>query len=207
MYWGAKGEDFKEDQTSKIMGMTDKDEKVELVNNRIYFYSGVSENSILMLNKNVQSLVIKAKIHAAHNDMSLQHSGSCFVNIQSFGGNVFAGLSGMDTILEARDVIPVNTIVDGCAASAATFLSIVGTRRYIRRNSYMLIHQLSSGMWGKYAEIKDEVTNLDMLMDSIRNMYGTYTKVPKTEIDKILKKDLWWDAKKCLKYGLVDEII
>ena len=34
-----------------------------------------------------------------------------------------------------------------------------------------------------------------------------HTQVPKKELDKILKHDLWWDAEKCLKYGLIDEII
>ena len=29
----------------------------------------------------------------------------------------------------------------------------------------------------------------------------------KLEISDILKRDLWWDAKTCLKYGLVDDII
>lgn len=120
---------------------------------------------------------------------------------------MFSGLSGMDTILEARESIPVTTLIDGCAASAATFLSIVGTRRLMRRNSYMLIHQLSSGVWGKYDSIKDEVENLDLFMGTIRDMYEEYTKVPKSQIDKILKRDMWWDAATCLKYGMVDEII
>ena len=29
----------------------------------------------------------------------------------------------------------------------------------------------------------------------------------KVKIKDILKRDLWWDAKTCLKYGLVDDII
>ena len=33
------------------------------------------------------------------------------------------------------------------------------------------------------------------------------TKIPKREMDKLLKHDLWWEAEKCLQYGLVDEII
>jgi len=181
--------------------------KVELVNNRIYYYAGIDEDNILSLNKHIQSLVVKAKVHAATHDLPVQQSGSAFVHIQSFGGSVFSGLSGMDTILEARESIPVTTIVDGCAASAATFLSIVGTRRLIRRNSYMLIHQISSGMWGKYESIKDEVENLDLFMCTLKNMYEEYTKVPKTQISKILKRDMWWDAKTCLKYGMIDEII
>ncbi len=125
--------------------------------------------------------------------------------INSGGGGVTSGLSIMDTILRCK--VPVNTYVDGFCASAATFLSVVGTKRYISKNSYMLIHQLSSQLWGKYSEIEDEKKNLDMMMTTIKNVYKDYTKVPTRKLDEILKHDLMWDAKTCLKYGMVDEIV
>ena len=71
----------------------------------------------------------------------------------------------------------------------------------------MLIHQLSSQLWGKYSEIEDEKKNLDLMMETIKNVYREHTKVPMNKLDEILKHDLLWDAKKCLDYGLVDEII
>jgi len=111
----------------------------------------------------------------------------------------------MDTILRTK--VPVHTYVDGFAASAATFLSVVGEKRFMSRNSYMLIHQLSSQLWGKYSEIEDEKKNLDLMMETIKNVYREYTRVPMDKIDEILKHDLLWDAKQCLEYGLIDEII
>ena len=77
----------------------------------------------------------------------------------------------------------------------------------MHRHSYMLIHQLSSGMWGKYEELKDDMENNENLMKVIKDIYIKHTNIPKRELDKILKHDLWWDAKTCLKYGLIDEII
>ena len=111
----------------------------------------------------------------------------------------------MDTILRTK--VPIHTYVDGFAASAATFLSVVGSKRFMSRNSYMLIHQLSSQLWGKYSEIEDEKKNLDLMMETIKNVYREYTRVPMDKIDEILKHDLLWDAKQCLEYGLIDEII
>ena len=70
------------------------------------------------------------------------------------GGSVFAGLSIIDTIIS--NPIPVVSIVEGSAASAATLISVVCSERQIRPNSFMLIHQMSSGFWGKMEEIKDE---------------------------------------------------
>ena len=38
-------------------------------------------------------------------------------------------------------------------------------------------------------------------------IYTKYTKIPKTVLKDLLKKDIYLDAKTCLKYGLVDKII
>jgi ATP-dependent protease ClpP protease subunit len=128
-----------------------------------------------------------------------------FLHINSYGGNIFAGLACMDSILQSD--IPVITIVDGACASAATFLSVVGNERYINQHAYMLIHQLSSLMWGKYNEFKDEMKNLDNFMAVIKGVYKRYTKIPMKKLEEILDHDLWFDAKTCLEYGLVDKIM
>ena len=71
----------------------------------------------------------------------------------------------------------------------------------------MLIHQLSSMSWGKMDELEDEMENLKELMRRIKLIYKNKTKIDKKNLDEILKHDLWWDAKKCLKMGLVDKIV
>jgi ATP-dependent protease ClpP protease subunit len=125
--------------------------------------------------------------------------------INSGGGSIVAGISSMDTIIRSK--VPIHTYVDGFAASAATFLSVVGTHRLMSRNSYMLIHQLSTGFWGTYANFEDEKQNLDLMMKTIKDVYKKYTKVPMKQLDGILKHDLLWDAQKCLDMGMIDQII
>ena len=49
--------------------------------------------------------------------------------------------------------------------------------------------------------------NCDLLMEKIKKIYSEHTKIPKRKLNQILKRDLWFDAEACLKYGLVDEII
>jgi len=55
--------------------------------------------------------------------------------------------------------------------------------------------------------MKDDMKNNEMLMEKIIRIYEEHTQIPKTKIKDILKRDLWWDARTCLKYGLVDDII
>ena len=193
-YWGAKDGETNSSAADK--------NKVEMVDNHIYFYSEVERPKMLDLNKKLRELDIKLQKQALGQGTDLP---KIYLHINSYGGSVFAGMSSLDTVLTTKcDVV---TIIEGCAASAGTTLSVVGNERWIHRHAYMLIHQLSSGFWGKYSEIEDEKKNCDKLMELIKSIYGEYTKVPEEKIDELLKHDLWWDAETCLKYGLVDKII
>ena len=189
--------------TSPTNVTRDKDHIVDVVNNTIYFYSEVSRPKILELNKNINSL--GTNLVNQTNLLKTKVPGNIYLHINSFGGSVFAGLSAVDTIQASN--VPVCTLVEGCAASAATLMSIVGTRRAIRKNAFMLIHQLSSGMWGKYEEQKDQMQNNDLIMEVIKGLYDKHTKIPKKKLREILKRDVWFDAETCLEYGLVDEIV
>lgn len=71
----------------------------------------------------------------------------------------------------------------------------------------MLIHQLSSCFSGKYNEIVDDMENNESLMSNIKQIYKEHTHIHGNALDKILKRDIWWNAKKCLECGLADEII
>jgi ATP-dependent protease ClpP protease subunit len=103
--------------------------------------------------------------------------------------------------------ININTIVEGQACSAATMLSMIGKTRQITQNSYMLIHNISSGFWGKMHEFEDEMKNLTLLTKDIRKLYNKYTNIKSKQLDQLLKKDLLLNANTCVSYGLVDEII
>lgn len=175
---------------------------IEIVENRVYFYSDVSEEKILQLNKNIRSKGVDLQREAIIQE---RESANIYLHIHSYGGSIFAGMAGMDEI--SKSIVPVYTIVDGCCASAATFLSICGKKRFINKHAYMLIHQLSNIMWGKYEEFKDEMRNMDKLMSMIKEVYAEYTKIPMKKLEGILKHDLWFTAEECKEYGMVDYII
>ena len=201
LFWAGKDKKDKED--SPIVATSDKNNVVETTNNRIYYYSEVSRQKILVLNKSLKNLNDNLLNQAQL--LGLDSPANIYLHVNSFGGSVFAGLSAVDYIQSCE--VPVITVVEGCAASAATLFSVVGTHRQMRSNAFMLIHQLSSGMWGKYEELKDSLDNCDLFMRIIKDIYNEHTKIPKKKLNEILKHDLWFDAETCLEYGLVDEII
>ncbi|MDB4348898.1 Clp protease ClpP [bacterium] len=210
LYWGNKEEGENEeslvsphDYASESKGHASTDNNVvDFSHNRIYFYSGVTRPKILKLNKGIFNLNVSMLSKTG----PLEYEPPPIkLHINSYGGSVFAGLSAIDYIKNSK--VPVHTIIDGCAASAATLMSCVGSRRFMHRNACMLVHQLSGLMWGKFQEMKDDMENSEMLMKKIKNIYREHTKIPKREMDEILKHDIWWEAEKCLEYGLIDEII
>jgi len=86
--------------------------------NHIYFYSDVTNYSVLQLNK-------------AINDLNEPGSGypEIWIHINSTGDNVYDVLVAIDTIRDSHT--PVITIVEGIAARAISMISVSGDRRYI----------------------------------------------------------------------------
>jgi ATP-dependent protease ClpP protease subunit len=196
-HWGEK-----KSSTKKGAQSAPPEKHIAVHENKSYYYAGISRESAVKKKKKIGELESKSLTMAKTLDID---APPIKMLINSGGGSITAGISSMDTILRCK--VPVETYVDGFCASAATFLSVVGDGRYMSRNSYMLIHQLSSNFWGKYSEFEDEKQNLDLMMKTIKNVYKKYTKLPMKKLDEILKHDLMWDAETCLGYGLIDEIV
>lgn len=175
--------------------------EVKVLNNNIYFYCEVSKETIIDLNYHLEDLSNKLMI------MSIQNGIDPIpikLHIQSDGGEVFSAFSAVDTIKNCK--VPVHTYIEGCAASAATIISVAGHQRFITKNSHMLIHQISSGFWGKMNEIEDEMKNLALITKYVMNIYKENTNLTLKQMKEIFKKDLWMPSDECLKMGLVDEI-
>lgn len=168
--------------------------------NNLYFYGDITEANALELNATLYELDKKLIITGVFLDIK----PVIRLHINSFGGSLFAGLATVDVIRNLKS--DVHSIVEGAAASAATIISVVCTKRSMGRYSKMLIHQLSSGAYGKYNELEDDMENNSHLMSTIKEIYKVYTNVPMKKLNEILKHDLWFDSKTCLELGLVDEI-
>lgn len=181
---------------------SDETQEVELVNNSIFFYTGVTKQSVLNLNKNLKKASTDLVYTANLLDIPVPEIK---LHINSDGGSLLDSFAAIDYVRNSK--APVHTIIEGTAASAATLISVVAPKRSITKNSFMLIHQLSGGMWGKFESMKDEIQNCNVFMDKITEIYTQHTKIPKNTLKEILKRDIYLDSKTCLKYGLVDKII
>lgn len=181
---------------------TEENLDVEESNNDIYFYTGVTKKSVFELNKKLAST--SSNLVNISNALNIEIP-QINLHINSGGGSLLDSFASIDYIRKCK--APVHSIIEGSAASAATLMSVVAKKRSITKHSFMLIHQLSAGMWGKFESMKDEMNNATMFMDVINDIYSKHTKIPKNVLKDILKRDIYMDAKTCLKYGLVDNIL
>lgn len=127
------------------------------------------------------------------------------LHLQSLGGELLPTFYICDLIKELDT--PVHVYIDGFVASAASLIAICGEKRFMTKNSCVLVHQLRAASSGKLSDMKQEIDNLNNFMGSLRQIYLENSNVKEEELDDLLTSELWLDSEKCLEMGFVDEII
>lgn len=180
-------------------GSTDSDA------NHIYFYTDVSVESCLSLVRELKRLDLELRTdHLSRRD-GMSERTPIWLHIQSFGGQLFPAFAAADqlSLLET----PVHTVIEGIAGSAATLIALSGQKRFILRNSFMLIHQLSSFKWGTHEQFKDEMEIQGKLMDRLVHFYAERSTTDEKKLRDMLTRDYWIDADTAFERGFVDQIL
>jgi len=105
-YWSKEGKESKPEEGVLQAPEQQKPSFVEIVENRIYFYSDVNMERILQLNKNIRNKGIDLHREAMVQD---RIPANIYLHIQSYGGSFFSAMAGMDEII--KSVVPVHTSV------------------------------------------------------------------------------------------------
>lgn len=141
------------------------------------------------------------------------------VVFSSPGGSVFDGLQLFDFIQTIRrQGHRVTTSALGMAASMAGILLQAGSERVMAKESWLLIHEISTIAFGKASDIEDEAKflkriqarTIDIFMEGVvrATQAGTATK-PMTRskfADSWSRKDWWLSSDEALAAGFVDSI-
>lgn len=176
--------------------------ETHIENSHLFLYGEINPSTMLRLRISLQKMTEMLMHKAFIYDIE---PPAIKLHINSPGGELFAALAMSDVI--KKNKVKVETIVEGCAMSAGTFLSIVGSKRLIYPNSLMMIHQISTMAGGTAEDIQQEHENCQTIMESIKKLYLDNTKMTKKQLETFLKKDQYLTAEQALKLGLVDKII
>ncbi len=175
---------------------------ISVERNNIYLYGDISPESCEALKNKINELDFNSELFRLSYGTEPPPIN---IHIQSNGGSLMNSFYIVDLIESIKT--KVNTYIDGYSASAASLINVSGNKRYMTKNSMMLIHQLYSGREGKFAELEDDSENMKLMMGKIKDIYLKKSYLTPDKLDNILKRDIWMDAETCKKYGLIDEII
>lgn len=125
------------------------------------------------------------------------------------GGSVTQGMALYDYLQTLRAKgHKITTVAMGMAASMAGVLLQAGDHRAIGAESYVLIHEISTGAIGKIGEIEDVVEFCKMIQKRVLNIFAARSKKPVSYYAKHWRRKDWWlSSEDCLKLGIVDEVL
>ena len=186
-----------EDETKE----QEENDCIKVIGNELLFYGDVDRENTIEFVEKFKKLEIELLKKMAE---LVGYEPMIRVHIMSEGGDVYAGLNMMNVLERSR--VKVVTIAQGACCSAATFVLLGGKERRMGKNAYLLIHQISTEMWGSFNDLKHELKSTDKLMKMLKDMYLSKTKIPEAKFKSLMKKDIYLPPDKCLKYGIVSEI-
>jgi ATP-dependent Clp protease, protease subunit len=127
------------------------------------------------------------------------------IYINSPGGSVFDGEAIYNQLrrFEAKK----NVIVDGLAASAASFIAMAGDKITMGHGSQMMIHRAMGGAYGFESDLRAVADVLGMLSGTIADIYAKRTGKPQAEILALMDAETWMDPQKALELGFADEAL
>jgi ATP-dependent Clp protease protease subunit len=126
------------------------------------------------------------------------------IYINSEGGSVFEAKA----IYAQLQRFPAEKVVhiDGIAASAATFIAMVGDRIITSEVATWMIHEAWGGAMGNAADLRGYADLLDMINDDIANLYAKQTGKNTEECLALMSAETWMNASQALELGFTDEI-
>ena len=127
--------------------------------------------------------------------------------INSPGGSCIDGLAIYDVM---NFIDPdVSTYCMGMCASMGSILVSSGAKgkRFILPNGEVMIHQVSGGAYGQFADMDIAVKHAGRIQETLYNILAENTGKSYDQIFKDADRDNWFSAQEAVDYGLVDKII
>lgn len=127
------------------------------------------------------------------------------LRINSPGGDVYEGL----TIMNALRSHPatVTAVVEGLAASAASFIAVGGADRVVMRpTAELMIHEAMSFIGGNAAEMSRVVDDLDRISANLSTVYAERSGGDPAEWRERMRAETWFSAEEAVAAGLADAV-
>ncbi len=130
------------------------------------------------------------------------------IRMNSGGGSVLEGVA-IYNIIASIDAF-VTIIIEGIAASAASFICMAANKVVMGKATRMMLHKISGGAYGSAKNFRDSADMMDSWEEDLYQLYASKTGMSFEVIKSTFfqeGKDVWLSPKEALEYGLIDEIV
>lgn len=131
--------------------------------------------------------------------------GDVVVRVNSGGGDVYEGLAIMNALRAHPGEVLV--IVEGLAASAASFIAVGGgTRVVCRPHAELMIHEAWAMADGNAADMTKAAGDLDRVSGNLASIYADRAGGDPDVWRQRMRAETWFSAEEALAAGLVDAV-
>lgn len=120
------------------------------------------------------------------------------------GGSVFDALAMFNAMKMSGKNITVKVM--GIAASAGSYLAMVGNKIVMPENTFMMIHNPLNGIYGNADDMREMADVLDKIANSLTATYVARTGKTDEDVRALLANDTYMTAAECLELGFCDEV-
>lgn len=131
-------------------------------------------------------------------------SGPVEVHINSMGGSVFEGLAIYQALVEHS--AGVDVVIDGLAASAASFIAMAGRTIEIGAAAHVMIHKASSGCYGTDTDHEAQAAMLRNCSAAIAGLYAKRSGGSVDDFMAAMTAETWYIGQEAVDAGLADKV-
>lgn len=175
----------------------------------IWIFSDLSEGAVGSIIQQIHSLNYederKEKEYALENQVYSRQPINLYVS--SFGGSIVDGFGLIGMIQSSKT--PVHTYAIGKTMSMGVAICLAGHRRFAYPHSTFMIHSLSGGVRGKYADMQESALEDKRLQNKLDSLITARTSIPQKRLNEVHKQKLDWyfDAEEAVTLGLIEAIV
>ena len=129
---------------------------------------------------------------------------SVTVNINSPGGSLFDGVAIYNTLKALGK--PVNVVVLGLAASAASVIACAGDTVTMGLGSQYMLHNAMAAEAGYASDMRKMADVLDSITDSAADIYVAKTGMKKDKVLALMGAETWYGAEDAVKNGFATSV-
>jgi ATP-dependent Clp protease protease subunit len=192
--------------------------EIELKDRNITIFNDVEEDTMSSAVEKIVQINQEDEAWIRNVKLSMDASGAKFgtteiemphiqILLSTYGGSVYDGLSLYDAIKNSKTEVDITCF--GKIMSMGIIILLSAKTRKAYRNTTFMIHELSSGIIGKLADMEESIDEAKRINKVLFDIIEKETKITKSLLEDIYnkKKDWYFTAEEALEIGLITEII